>query len=271
MGTPLITLTTDFGDADPYVAQLKGVLLSEGPADLRVVDLSHALPPQDLRAAALFVEAALPRFPAESVHVVVVDPGVGSGRHILLVRWASQWIVAPDNGLLTRLLQLQPADEVLALRPKASAGDGVAPTFHGRDLFAPAAAALAGGAPAATLGEPLASPVRLPLPFPSMQGDRLVAQVLHVDHFGNLICNVRRAQVEALGAGAVHARVGGERIGPLRSHYAEVAVGEPVLLWDSAGRLEVAVRNGNAAERLGVARDARVVVETVALVDGPPA
>lgn len=244
----IITLTTDFGTEDAYVAQMKGVLCSAVSADVRIVDLSHALPAQDLRAAERFLAAAVPTFPAGTVHLAVVDPGVGSSRAPLAIRHEGQWLVVPDNGIASAALEA--GGVAYALSASQVNPHAISSTFHGRDVFAPAAAALAMGRPVEEFAARLLAPVRLPSPKPLQAGDEVAGEILHVDHFGNLISNIRWADHSL--RGPVEVMCGGRLIGPLRDHYAQVGEGELLALLDSQGYLEVAQRNGNAAETLGM-------------------
>jgi S-adenosyl-L-methionine hydrolase (adenosine-forming) len=247
--SPLFTLTTDFGSASGYPAQVKAVLLS-GVPDARIVDITHDVPAFDLVAAALLVESALPWFPREAIHMVVVDPGVGTARRALVVTDAEgRRYLGPDNGLFTPLLGHGARIQALAsgglLPPPRSA------TFHARDLFAPAAAYLARGGTAAALGPAVLDPVRLDWPVAERSGDELRGTTLAADPFGNLVTTIRAADLA--GAGAVEVEVGGRRARLVRT-FGEGAPGELLALVGSGGRLEVAVREGSAARLLGGAR-----------------
>jgi S-adenosyl-L-methionine hydrolase (adenosine-forming) len=258
----LVTLTTDFGTRDSYVAQLKGVLYAQGPSDLRVIDLSHDIAPQQVVEAALFVREAWPRFPTGTIHIVVVDPGVGSARRALVCRHAGQLLLGPDNGVMALALNAEHA--AFALQPERFVSSEVSATFHGRDVFAPAAARLAHGASPEQLGEPVADLVQLSLP--AVQGSRsqLRGVVLHVDRFGNLISNISRAELSSwLGprdGSLLRVRVGNAPAVPLVRCYADAAVGSTVALIGSSELLEVAVSNGDAAQQLGVGSGAEVVL-----------
>jgi S-adenosylmethionine hydrolase len=247
--TPLVTLLTDFGAGSGYPAQLKGVLLSALP-DARIVDLSHDVPAFDVLAGALLLEACLPWFPADAIHVAVVDPGVGTARRALCVVGPDgRRAVGPDNGLLTPLLGAGARVHVivpgLALPAPASA------TFHGRDLFAPAAAALASGVAPAALGPAAADPVRLDVPEAIRRGAAIDGETLAADPFGNLVTSIRAA---ALGGAAVRAAsVAGAPATWVRT-FGEAPRGALVAYVGSGGRVEVAVREGSAASRLGSAR-----------------
>jgi S-adenosyl-L-methionine hydrolase (adenosine-forming) len=241
----LITLLTDFGTADGYVAELKGVLLSNAPG-VQVVDLSHDVAPHDVDAARLAVARYWRRFPAGTVHVVVVDPGVGSSRAAIAVRSDGRFLVGPDNGVLSPALLL-PGVEVVSLAVPANA----APTFHGRDVFAPAAAALARGLALHALGSPHESPVIRRTPEAVREQDGwLRGEVIVIDRFGNAVTNLIGVH-----DGEVHV---GQRAIPVRRTYADVAPGEPLALVGSSGLIEVAVRDGNAANVLGLGRGAVV-------------
>lgn len=248
MADPIVTLTTDFGDASPYVAALKGALLSVNPA-ARLVDLSHAIAPQDLRHAAFFLAAAVPWFPPGTLHVVVVDPGVGTARAMLYVEVRGQRLLAPDNGCWTLL---DAPSRVFRLAEPRFWAPTVSHTFHGRDILAPVAGRLSLGLDPAQLGPPVSSWVRCPWPEPCREGGVIRGEIVFVDTFGNLISNIPAA---GLGQPRV-VRVGDTRLpGPLpwvRS-YGQAAAGELVALASSNGFVEVAVVEGNAARRLGAA------------------
>ena len=244
---PLITLLTDFGTADGYVAEMKGVLATQAPG-VPVVDLTHDIPPQDVDAGRLALARCWRRFPAGTVHLAVVDPGVGSERAALAVESDGRFLVGPDNGLLSPAL-LRGDARVVALPVPA----GAAPTFHGRDLFAPAAAALAMGAPLTSLGEPHAHPELRRTPEAQRLADGAIAgMVMTIDRFGNAITNL-------LGARGGMVEVNGLSL-PVQRTYAEVGTGEPVALVGSSGFVEIAVRDGSAAMALSLARGDRVVL-----------
>ena len=244
---PLVTLLTDFGTADGYVAEMKGVLLTQAP-DATIVDVTHEVPAHDVESARLAVARYWRRFPRGAVHLVVVDPGVGGSRAALAVESDGRFLLGPDNGVLSPALLLSGTRAVrLAVPPRAAA------TFHGRDVFAPAAARLALGGALDDLGEPADDPIvrRTPearrLPDGGVEG-----MVIAIDRFGNAITNLL-----TLGAGAIE--VDGRAL-PLRRVYEDVEPGAPLALVGSNGLVEIAVREGSAAERLGLRRGARVVL-----------
>jgi S-adenosylmethionine hydrolase len=244
----IITLLTDFGTADGYVGEMKGVLLSHAP-DVQLVDISHDIPPQDIERARLTVARVWRRFPEGTVHLVVVDPGVGSSRAALAVQSDGRYLVGPDNGVLSPALLAATARVIeLPLPATASA------TFHGRDVFAPAAAALARGEPLDVLGREAAQPVIRRTPEPVRRADGgIEGEVIAVDRFGNAVTNL-----VGLRGGTVS--VGGTTI-LVRHTYSEVSNGDPVAVVGSTGFIEIAVRNGSAAERVGLVRGQAVVLK----------
>ncbi len=246
----LVTLLTDFGTADGYVAEVKGTILQLAPGT-GLVDLTHDIPPGDVAAAAYALGRAWRTFPAGTVHLAVVDPGVGTARRALAAEIRGHRFVAPDNGLLTGLLLA--GAEVLVSLPTPP---GASATFHARDLFAPAAAALARGTATSEMGDPVTDPVRLPVPRLERQGTRLLGAVIHVDRFGTLVTNLPGARV-ATGA---MVRVGAYDIA-LHATFGGVAPGELVAFVGSGGTVEIAVRDGRADSALGLGRGADAVVE----------
>jgi S-adenosylmethionine hydrolase len=244
----LVTLLTDFGTADGYVAEVKGVVLSLAPG-AGLVDITHDIAAGDVRAGAYVLGRAWRRFPPGTVHLAVVDPGVGTARRALAAEAAGHYFVAPDNGLLA---SLPDGARYVSLPVPPNA----APTFHGRDVFAPAAAALAHGTALARLGVPVTDPSRSPLPAIDVRGGVVTGEVVHVDHFGTLITNIPAAAVAA----RARVRVGARAAGPVRRTFADVPRGRLVAYPGSDGTIEIAVRDGSAAKRLGAGRGATVRV-----------
>ncbi|HET7790737.1 MAG TPA: SAM-dependent chlorinase/fluorinase [Gemmatimonadales bacterium] len=240
MTTSLITLLTDFGTGDSYVGEMKGVLLAAVPG-ATVVDITHQIPPGDVRAAQFILARTWHRFPNGTVHVVVVDPGVGTDRRALAATAEGHAFVAPDNGLLTAL---PPGARFASLPIPADAS----PTFHGRDVFAPAAARLARGASLEQLGQIVSDPLKVPLPTPHADGPVTVGEVIYVDRFGTLVSNIAGEAVEP----GVRIKVEGTDVGPLRRTFGDVERGQLLAYVGSAGTVEVAVRDGSAARLLGV-------------------
>jgi S-adenosyl-L-methionine hydrolase (adenosine-forming) len=259
----LITLLTDFGTADYFVAAMKGVMLSRTPG-AAFVDISHHVPPQDVQAAAFALLAVYDVFPAGTVHLAVVDPGVGSERRPVAVVTDRYRFVGPDNGLFSYVLDREPGARLFHLRDERFFRHPVSTTFHGRDVFAPAAAALAAGVEPGQLGPELTDPVRLPPLRPQRAHDgRLRASIVHIDHFGNCVTNVTRADLPPDPDGpGLCLEVAGREIRTLRRFYAE---GEPepgalFAIWASAGFLEIAANRDSAARLLGVRRGEEVWV-----------
>lgn len=244
----IITLLTDFGSADSYVAEMKGVLLSRA-REVVLVDITHQIGPGDVQAGQYVLSRTWTRFPTGTVHLAVVDPGVGTARRALAAAAAGHYFVAPDNGLLSFLAESRDARFV-----SLPVGDGAAPTFHGRDVFAPAAAELAGGARLESLGAPVSDPSHSPLPAPHSDGTALIGEVVYVDRFGTLVSNISGDAVQA----GVRIRVEGTDVGPLRRTFRDAARGAPVAFIGSGGTVEVAVRDGSAARLLGVGIGAEV-------------
>lgn len=246
---PIITLTSDFGVSDGYVASMRGVLLRLCPG-AQLVDISHNVPPHDILPTALILEATAPYFPAGTIHLVVVDPGVGSRRRALALASAGHFLVGPDNGVFTPFLQGDVLVGAVAIEEERFRLKPYSSTFHGRDLFAPAAAHLARGADYRSLGPSVEDPVKFPWPRASTEGDEVVGVVLHVDHFGNCITSIKE---EDLPPWEVHyVRCRDVDFGPLKRHYAEVLSGAPLALVNSMGRLELAIAQGNASVALGL-------------------
>lgn len=243
---PLITLLTDFGLRDSFVAQMKGVILSLAP-QAQVVDLSHDVPPQDVASAALLLDDALDAFPAHAIHVVVVDPGVGSTRRAVALSTARGRFIGPDNGVFSAVLARTPLDQAVELRNLAYQRQPVSSTFHGRDLFAPAAGHLARGVAMTELGPAVANLVNLPLPTPTVTPTGLTLQVLAVDHFGNLLTDLRPPHTAGR---ALVVLTDDDQPIPLVNTFADVPEGSMLAYWGSTGRLEIACRNGSAAQRL---------------------
>jgi S-adenosylmethionine hydrolase len=256
----VITLLSDFGVRDAYVGILKGVLLTIAPT-ARLVDLTHEIPPQAVEVGALLLRSAVPYFPAGTVHLAVVDPGVGTPRVPVAVRTRQAVLVGPDNGLLApAAAALGGATAVHAIENPALLRQPVSRTFHGRDVFAPAAAHLAAGAAIESLGSARNDLLALPLPEATAAPDGVRGVVVHVDRFGNLLTNLERAALRAFRHLPLSVRVAQMATVPLRHAYGDVAPGELLALWSSWDTIEIAVRDGSAAARLGVGRGAPVTV-----------
>lgn len=261
----IVTLLTDFGTADYFVGAMKGALLASNP-EARVVDITHEVPPYDVEAGAFTLRAAFETFPEGTVHLAVVDPGVGSSRRGVVVEGRGHTFVGPDNGLFGHVYERVRPFRVFHLTNERYFRAEVSPTFHGRDIFAPVAGALSRGVPAEEFGPEVEDFVRLEGAAPERSpGGALAGRVINVDRFGNCITNISRAELtdEEVARGA-RVSVAGREVRHFRRFFAEgegVDAGEPFALWGSAGLLEVAVFRDSAARVLGVRRGARVEVE----------
>lgn len=243
----IVTLTTDFGRESIYVAQLKAVLLTINPR-LVIVDVTHEIPPQDIFTGAWTVRHSVPYFPVGSLHLAVVDPGVGTSRACLAMDWEGRLVVAPDNGLLTLLCERARPRKIVRLENRAYFRPQISATFHGRDIMAPALAWLSLGVPLEALGPPLDELVRLPGRWqPEVREREVRGQIVFVDRFGNLVTNIEaRYLPQDL---RVTVRMGEIVVDHVGVTYGQHAPGELIALVDSQGYLEIAVVNGSAAER----------------------
>jgi S-adenosylmethionine hydrolase len=251
----IVTLLSDFGVRDGYVASMKGVLLDRAPS-ATLVDISHEIPPGDILAGAFVLHQALAYFPAGTVHVAVVDPGVGTSRRVLVARYAKQYVVCPDNGLVSLVDAHHPLEGiVVAANEEFFLPHRVGLTFDGRDVMAPVAAALVRGTRPESFGPPPQTYKLLELPTPQAGDGVVTGQVIYVDHFGNCVSNISPAALaETFGRRLnVFVWVGQTCIGPLRRAFGEVASGEPMALVNSMGLVEVAVNSGRACDELAIA------------------
>ena len=261
-----ITLTTDFGLRDAYVAALKGVILGINPKAI-IVDISHFIEPQNIKQAAFVLSTVHRYFPKDTIHAVIVDPGVGSQRRAIILKTQEALFVAPDNGVLSYVIHnasapprgASPEAGSMALTPGVLAVEitdprfwhhPVSTTFHGRDIFAPVAAHLSLGVPPQEFGEPVTSLTVFPLPRPQLgPGGELIGHVLYIDTFGNVITSIRQ---EDLRPGRLHLQIAGQRIDALTATYGNAEVDQLHAVVGSSGYVEIAVRNGSAAALLGV-------------------
>ena len=241
---PIVTLTTDFGTSDFYVAAMKAVLIRHCP-DVRLIDVTHNVPRHDVLCGSITLERAVDGFLPGTIHLAVVDPGVGTDRHLLVARVKSQLIVCPDNGLVTwPWRRLGPGEAYeLTWRPRKSSN-----TFHGRDVLAPVAGMLANGEALDALARPLDRPVLLDIEPADVTAS--CGRVIHIDHFGNATTNVLHDVLRHRDVRQVAVR--GRKVGKVRRTYWDVAPGKPLALIGSSGLLEIAVRDGSAAEDLKI-------------------
>lgn len=251
---PLITLLTDFGHTDPFVGVMKGVIYGRLPR-ARLVDLCHGIQPQSVVEGAYWLDRCQAWFPPGTLHVAVVDPGVGSARAVLAAHIAGQYFLAPDNGLLSQRLLERPGADVRAVALERLGIKPLSATFHGRDVFAPLSTLLASGARSfAELGERIV-PQPSALPLAQVHDDAVEGEVVTVDRFGNLISNIDAAHAHGPGASRVAI---GEHVLPLRRTYADAATGELLALINAFDSVEIALRDGDAGRQLGLGRGAKV-------------
>jgi S-adenosylmethionine hydrolase len=255
----IITLTTDFGLQDYYVSAMKGVMLQIAP-EARLVDISHEIPPQDIMAGSWVLKNAAMLFPDDTVHLVVVDPGVGTLRKPIALKIGSQYFVGPDNGIFSLLTEGE--DEVEAVELSNTSYYRLAETsntFHGRDIFAPAAAHLSNGTALRELGKPIDGLQTYHWAVPIADKDGIEGWIIHIDTFGNLIANISASLIdEVIGSTQVKVYVGNTIIDGLENMFEAVPEGEPVAYIGSGGMLEVAINKGHAARMLGVKKGAQI-------------
>jgi len=248
----LITLTTDFGASSPYVAALKGVMLSINP-EVRLVDLSHAIGPQQVFQAAQVLAETTPLFPDGTIHLAVVDPGVGTSRVVVYAEIDRQRYVCPDNGLLSRLAEQQPPSKIICVTAKRFFRSPVAPTFHGRDIMAPVAAHLSLGLDPSELGPPLESVHKLEWPGAVKLANHVHGQVVAIDSFGNLITNITREQLaEAPTDTTVLVQCDGHETCGIFATYAEQPAMTLIALIGSNDNVELAIVDDSATKMLGI-------------------
>ena len=259
----LITLLTDFGDRDYFVASMKGVILNINP-QARIVDLSHQVAAHQIEDAAYVLQSSYRYFPDGTVHVVVVDPGVGSARRPLLVTTSRYFFLAPDNGLLTPIIQDELSVEVRQIENKQYRLDAEGATFDGRDLFAPAAAWLTRGQAPGSFGRLIRDAGMFSAQEPAWEGSTFIGRIVYVDHFGNLIANITPSHLAEIRRytkrSSVSIRIAGIGIEDLTMSYADGSSDAPHALINSNGHLEIFIKEGNAAQMLKLGRGARIEI-----------
>ena len=259
----IVTLTTDFGLQDAYVGAMKGVVLGIAPG-AQVVDLCHEVSPQDVAAGAFVLGSAYRYFPDGTIHVAVVDPGVGSRRRGLVVETARHRFVGPDNGVFSPVYAAEEVTRIVEIRRPDLALPDVSATFHGRDVFAPAAAHLCRGIPVDAFGPSVSDPVKLDLWHVRADGAGVEGYVVHIDRFGNCITNLPRDRIAATcGRGRLCIEAGQQVFERLHRTYGDVSEGRALVLFGSLDTLEVSINGGHAADALGIRRGDRVRVRTI--------
>ncbi len=262
MSQGIITLLTDFGTADPYVSAMKGIALSINPA-VQLVDITHEVTPHDVAEAGYVLAMSFGYYPRGTVHLVVVDPGVGSARRILAAEVEGQVLMAPDNGLLTMVLATSPPTRLVRVSNSDYFHHPVSMTFHGRDIFAPVAAHLTLGVDLGEMGPAAEEYERLEAATATVSRSAIDGQVIHVDRFGNLVTNITREDIHALHGEqttALRVHVAAEEISGVSRTYAEVGLGALLAVIGSTGLLEISTNRGSAADVLGVGRRTHVRV-----------
>ena len=258
---PIITLLTDFGLKDPYVASMKGVILSINP-QCTLVDITHQVNSHDIKEGAFILTQTCSTFPKGTIHLAVVDPGVGSPRKPILLVTKKYLFVGPDNGLLTLPLRKETVKQAILLTNQKFFPSEVSSTFHGRDIFAPVAAYLSLGVKPQAFGPSIKSWRKIAFPDPSMKQEKLVGEIVHVDAFGNLVSNIdRKSLVRFSGGRSFVIKVGKRTMKGLKKGYWEGRKEEPIVLIGSGGFLEISVREGNAQKSLRVKKGARIAVQ----------
>jgi hypothetical protein len=251
-GPGIITLTTDFGLSDPYVGIMKGVILSINP-EARVIDISHQIKAGSITHGAGLLREAYHFFPKGTVHVGVVDPGVGGERRPILINTGTHFFVGPDNGLFWPIIDAYQNTKIIHLTENKYFLPSISDTFHGRDIFAPVAAHLSRGVDPLKMGSAISDPVALQLPVPQQKGEVLCGQIIRVDYFGNIITNIHWKDLsQFLGAGRPIVKVSDLVIEDVRETYTEAKAGEVLALIGSSECLEIAVNLGRASDRLGM-------------------
>ncbi|MBC8869171.1 MAG: SAM-dependent chlorinase/fluorinase [Planctomycetes bacterium] len=250
MSRSIITITTDFGGGSPYVAQMKGVILSINP-EAMLVDITHDIAPQNVRQGALVLEEVTQRFPRGTIHVAVVDPGVGTERKIVCAQIAGHYYVAPDNGLLSSVAIVESPTQIVSLTNHGYWLPEISRTFHGRDIIAPVAAHLSLATPMGQFGQPINELTMLDWPKPKTGANRITGEVISIDSFGNLISNITAESLTAVhDLSSTAVTCAGQTTHGIAETYAQRPPGSLVALIGSAGKLEVAVADGNAAQKI---------------------
>jgi S-adenosyl-L-methionine hydrolase (adenosine-forming) len=258
----IATLLTDFGTRDPYVAEMKGTILQICP-EATLVDVTHDIAPHDVLGAAFTLAQVAPRFPQGTVHVVVVDPGVGTHRAILALQYGGQRFICPDNGVITFIAQRFDIESLFSVQnARYFAPDEASQTFQGRDIFAPAAAHLLNGIPISRLGEQPAKPMLLDIPQPEGDERSIRGEIIYVDRFGNLISNIPESMLRQRWPRleAMTVTCGGKETGPLRPAYGYAGDEAPMSLINSMKLLEVAVNCQRACDVFGAGIGAPILV-----------
>lgn len=249
----IITLTTDFGTRDPYVGAVKGAILTVNPS-VSIVDITHEIGPGDLIQAAFTIKEIYPYFPKGTIHVAVIDPGVGGPRRPMAAKVKGHVFVGPDNGIFWKVMEEGGIYKAYHLTEEAFFLPNISSTFHGRDVFAPVAGHISKGVPLERLGRPISNPVPLRMDGPRKEGGVLLGEVVRVDHFGNIITNITLEDLRSFAAEteAIRIEVGSIRLEGTKRTYCDAPQGAPLALFGSSGLLEIAVNRGSACQMAGI-------------------
>lgn len=262
--TPIITLMTDFGEQDTYVGAMKGVILSICP-EAKMIDLTHRIPAQDICAAALQLSNVYAHFPPQTIHLIVVDPGVGSQRRAIICQVENHTFVCPDNGLLTLVVQQAPIEACVAIQNKTYFLPQVSHTFHGRDIFAPVAAHLANGIPMSEFGRPVTDLRYLQLAKLDISESQIKGEIIWIDHFGNAITNIGHQYLQMIDPELkLQINFRDQQISRLSESYSAVPVGTTLALISSFDYLEIAVNQGSASQICNLSLGDSVLVQPIA-------
>ncbi|NWG02961.1 MAG: SAM-dependent chlorinase/fluorinase [Syntrophaceae bacterium] len=263
MRNSVITLLTDFGTKDHYVASMKGVILSMNPR-CTLIDITHQVSPQNIKEGAFLLALSYSYFPKGTIHLCVIDPGVGGARKPILLVTQNYFFVGPDNGLFSLVAQREKVKQVIVLTQSKYFLSKLSQTFHGRDLFAPVAAHLSLGIPPSAFGYPTHSWVKVLFGKPVIRDQKLLGEFLHIDSFGNLISNIDERLFSTFTKGhPVTIQVGKKKLHTLRKGYWEGKPGEPIGLFGSTGFLEISIREGNAHKTLNLRRGDPIIVSRI--------
>ena len=261
--TPFITLITDFGEASVYVGIMKSVLLSINP-ECHIIDITHHISPQDREEAAFVLKSAHPFFPPDTIHLVVVDPGVGSARKPIIVETARSWFVGPDNGVFSFIFLEDQKKRVWEITNERYFLSPVSSTFHGRDIFAPIAAHISSGVSILEIGKELRDFVQLEGLEPEVHQDMLKGRIVFIDHFGNLVSNIsHKLFTRVVGKNPFQIIVGNRVLRRIYPTYSDAEDGEVFSLFGSSGQLEISVRQGNCQKLLNVSKGLQVSVKVL--------
>lgn len=246
----MITLLTDFGTKDGYAGIIKGVIFGINPK-VTIIDITHAISAQNIKEAAFILKASYSYFPKGTIHVAIVDPGVGSNRKTILVQTKKYYFVCPDNGLLTYVLNEEKVEKIIELTNKKYFLKEISNTFHGRDIFAPVSAHLSKGVKITEFGKPIHSIIKFkesnPIIKRTKSGVVIAVKIIHVDHFGNLVTNVTKKSLDGISnKEKITFKIGTGSVNGISKSYSDVSKNKPLAIWGSSGFLEISVREGSA-------------------------